>query len=875
MDREERRRAKAVVKDVKDWVDRLAKVLDERQRIMTAAADATAEISARFTPIPTGKKPSWRTVGLMPSDGEILAACARAHALPKLSSSMQRAVKRVTSDETLKFLADAKAAVGARRMFAGRDQKEAGVLATNSLTQLHGELSREDLTMELGALESRTKSSKKYPPETVLDDAAGLRRLFGVAPELLTQTDLDSAYRYIRTIDRALDQEHEFRSAVTTAANAVRQTEARSMVADIPVERLKDATSGQVRINALTAAGIGTVLEVLEREFLIESLPGVGETTGRRMIGAARTIWQTTLDEMPVRIDIKNRTQATAELLSAMRSWEAARSIQTATDDLAAANDIRLLLNSLDPKTTHVVVKADSRPAPDLRAAIDAIARRAALIAGEKGPSTKDPWDDFLARPADYYAMLSELGFLPDDDKASEGDLPEEILDAIRDLKLEMSHLDASLRGYQSFAARFAVVQRKVIIGDEMGLGKTVESLAVLTHLRAKGAHHFLVVCPAAVVTNWMREVTDKSKLRAHRLHGPGRDGALTAWIRGGGVAITTYDSLTWLDGQIPDRAQPACVVFDEAHYIKNPDAKRTRRSRALIEQADRAILLTGTPLENRIEEFRNLVGYLRPDLTVNASEFAPRQFRKQVAPAYLRRNQEDVLTELPDLVEVDEWMPLSSSDYEHYRAAVVEGNFMGMRQAAMRAGAKSQKMQRLFEIVEEAEDNERKVLVFSHFRDALDDIASILPGKVFGPLTGSVPAAKRQQMVDEFSVASHGAVLVAQIVAGGVGLNIQAASVVVIVEPQLKPTTEWQAIARSRRMGQLESVQVHRLLSEDGVDRRITQILARKSELFADFARVSETADSAPEAFDISDAEIAREVVAAERERLLATTTS
>jgi len=143
------------------------------------------------------------------------------------------------------------------------------------------------------------------------------------------------------------------------------------------------------------------------------------------------------------------------------------------------------------------------------------------------------------------------------------------------------------------------------------------------------------------------------------------------------------------------------------------------------------------------------------------------------------------------------------------------------------------------------------------------------LPGRVFGPLTGSVPPAKRQTMIDEFSAAGHGAVLVAQVVAGGVGLNIQAASVVVICEPQLKPTTEWQAIARARRMGQLESVQVHRLLSEEGVDQRIREVLARKRELFADFARVSETADSAPEAFDVSEADLARQVIASERERL------
>lgn len=162
-------------------------------------------------------------------------------------------------------------------------------------------------------------------------------------------------------------------------------------------------------------------------------------------------------------------------------------------------------------------------------------------------------------------------------------------------------------------------------------------------------------------------------------------------------------------------------------------------------------------------------------------------------------------------------------------------------------------------------------MIVFSHFREVLDHVARALPGKVFGPSTGSVPAAARQTMVDQFSASPRGAVLVSQIVAGGVGLNIQAASVVVICEPQLKPTTEWQAIARAHRMGQLESVQVHRLLSEEGVDLRVTEILARKREVFNDFARISETAGSAPEALDVSEAELARDVVAAERERLFA----
>src|SRR3546814_9575710 len=105
----------------------------------------------------------------------------------------------------------------------------------------------------------------------------------------------------------------------------------------MPVERLKDATNGQLRISALNAAGIKPVHQVLDESGRVLSLPGVGETTGNRMVGAARTIWQTTVDEMPVRIDIKNRSAATTDLLKSMRAWDAARSIKSATTDLEAA----------------------------------------------------------------------------------------------------------------------------------------------------------------------------------------------------------------------------------------------------------------------------------------------------------------------------------------------------------------------------------------------------------------------------------------------------------------------------------------------------------------------------------------------------------
>ncbi|GAB2446741.1 DEAD/DEAH box helicase [Nocardioides hungaricus] len=769
-----------------------------------------------------------------------------------------------------------KSVLGARRFFTGAKKKTVGATAVDYLTAYQPRALDAGLPALLDRLLQEDQvHPTQLPVQDALADWIGLRpRLgdLGDDPEVRPVTIFGQLADSIETIDAALRREQRFRDEAKAAGEAVRRMEVRKLMVEMPVERLKDATRDRLRIGPLTDAGIRTIQAVLDRGAALEHLPGIGATTASRIRGAAQTLWQTTYEEMPVRIDIKARTSEGTELLRRLGAWEAMRKTKGATPDLALKDALGPVVKAIDKKVTHLVVFAAGRTVAQFQEAAHAVNQRAAQVSGKAtGSAAKDSWDDFLARPADYFAMLSELGFVTENEEKAHGDLPDEIVEAVRTLELNTQHLNASLRGYQSFAARFALTQRKVIIGDEMGRGKTVEAIAVMAHLRAKGSHHALVICPAAVVTNWVREVQSKSSLRPHRVHGPGRDSALRNWVRNGGVAVTTYDGIDYLGRNLPahgDFEDLACVVVDEAHYIKNPEALRSKRTAHFIGFTDYAILLTGTPMENRIEEFHNLVGYLRPDLIVDANELAPRRFRRQVAPAYLRRNQEDVLTELPELVEVDEWLPLSTSDSRTYRDAVAAGNFMAMRQAAV-ADRDSEKIKRLVEIVEEAEENSRRVIVFSHFRNVLDQVANALPGKVFGPLTGSVPAAARQSMVDQFSAAAHGAVLVSQIVAGGVGLNIQAASVVVIVEPQLKPTTEWQAIARARRMGQLETVQVHRLLSEEGVDQRIIEILARKKELFDDFARVSETAESAPEAFDISEAELAREVVAAERERL------
>src|SRR5690606_12292237 len=186
---------------------------------------------------------------------------------------------------------------------------------------------------------------------------------------------------------------------------------------------------------------------------------------------------------------------------------------------------------------------------------------------------------------------------------------------------------------------------------------------------------------------------------------------------------------------------------------------------------------------------------------------------------------------------------------------------------------ADSAKLERLLEIVEEARDGGQRVVVFSYFRDVVarvaEEVTRIAGVRAYGPITGSVPAGERQEIVDAFSAGDAGAVLVSQIAAGGVGLNVQAASVVVITEPQLVPAVEDQAVGRVHRMGQVRPVQVHRLLTEDSVDERIEELLAEKRQVFDAYARESSLAQGALAAVDVSEGELARRVVAAEQARL------
>jgi superfamily II DNA or RNA helicase len=706
-------------------------------------------------------------------------------------------------------------------------------------------------------------------------------------------------------IEAVLAAPGESREVARRAYEAVRDRIVADALDVMPVDRLRDLVPGKVTFAPLIDAGLDTVGKVLAAgPEALRRIPRVRRRTAKRIMAAALQLRESVEDGTRVRIDPDARTPEQTVLIAALRRYERARSALKGPDLSPLASQIG---RSLDP-----AARGASRPrmlftfsgrkkqeARDALTELDAIlsskpaatARKrlfraeAELEKAGKEQRVTRLWNDFLARPVTYNGLLIDVAELDPAREASQGFLPADIAEQVRVFPLDRSLLKTQLRGYQAFGAKFALVQERVILGDEMGLGKTMESLAAICHLAAKGATHFLVVCPASVVINWTREVERHTLLEARRLHLPGakRQAAEQEWAAKGGVAVTTFEALRTMAADLD--VSVAMIVVDEAHYAKNPNALRTQAVSEWAARSRRALFLTGTPMENKVAEFRVLVGHLRPNVAENLDitdeALDGTRFRQQVAPVYLRRNQEDVLSELPDRLETQEWVALEGAAMRAYRNAVLEGNFMAMRRAAFDPGTVkgSAKLRRLAEIVSEAADGGRKVIVFSYFRDVLETVAEVLAGRdgvpgipVLGPLTGDISPSERQALVDKLTGVSGPAVLVSQIQAGGVGLNIQAASVIIIAEPQLTPSIEEQAIARAHRMGQVRRVDVHRLLCEDSVDQRILELLAAKREAFDEYARRSDMANATPDALNTgSETELRQAIVAAERTRLKA----
>ncbi|WP_031048399.1 DEAD/DEAH box helicase [Streptomyces sp. NRRL F-5650] len=702
---------------------------------------------------------------------------------------------------------------------------------------------------------------------------------------------------------RALTGDHERAvGAVSAALKPLHDAAAREALDAIPVTRLLEAGGGRLRLEAVERAGFGTVTAVLDAgPYRLRQIPGVGQRTVDQILAAARQLAEAAGEAVAVHLDVDRPEPGTTALVAALHVLvqagpEARRAVDEAT---ALAGRLEPLLTDARPAARPggllLAGRARRARAREAVAAIGALVEEAEragaperfaqasvdLLRGPAGDLAA--WTDFEVRSAEYYALLGEIVTRAPDTAAAQGFLPDDIAEGVRDQHLDDTHRRVSLRGYQAFGARFALARRRVILGDEMGLGKTVQAIAALAHLAAGGRTHFLVVCPASVLVNWTREVASRSTLRVLPLHGPDRHDAFADWRERGGVAVTTFDLLRRLPAPETETDGLGMLVVDEAHAVKNPQTLRAHAVGRWAARCEHVLFMTGTPMENRVAEFRNLVRMLDPEVADRLEDGTgpvdSAAFRQAVAPVYLRRNQKDVLAELPSLQHTDEWEEPSAEDERAYRAAVADGNFMAMRRAAYARPEASAKLGRLCEIVREAGENGLKVVVFTAFRDVLSTVHDALRtedpgprapyGPVFGPLSGSVPPARRQQVADGFTAVSGPAVLLAQIQVAGIGLNLQAASVVVLCEPQTKPTAEHQAVARAHRMGQVRPVRVHRLLTTGGVDERLVRMLHGKARLFDAYARRSAVAEATPDAVDVLDPDLARQIVEEEQARL------
>lgn len=675
-------------------------------------------------------------------------------------------------------------------------------------------------------------------------------------------------------------------SGVADTFAQVQERMVRRRLQDMSLDALREASGRQVRIRSLEDAGIENVQDVLDDPQALHRLPGLGLQSANAGHSAALDLRRRVEEDLRLRIDLDERDTLLTQLvnqLATVLDFDAAlddhrRELEELVLTLAPLRGALadkggvLLLHRSSPRRGSDVARHLQERARWLRATGlgGTLRRRPAVEGAVRG------WEDFKKRPIIYHGLLGEIVGLEQDAATMHGHLSEEIVAAVEKQRLNTGALSAdlqsSLRAYQSFGARYALVQRRVLIGDEMGLGKTIQALAVMSHLAHQGRSHVIVVCPTAVVVNWIKEIRKHSDLQPWRAHGPRfeRDRAVRDWERQGGVLITTHTTLARLNIAV----DPDLLVVDEAHLVKNPETQRAAAVHEIGDRSDRALFLTGTPLENKVDDFVNLVTQLQPDVLKNVDSvgmvLGARAFREAVAPVYLRRKATDVLSELPDLVLNEDWVDLTSSEEDAYLDAVTDRQFHQMRQVAFLADpARSRKLDRIEEIVDEAASNGMKVVIFSYYLEVLAAVRRRLGDRVIGVITGSTAADDRQALVEEFGAARKSRVLAGQIGAAGTGLNIQAASVVIICEPQVKPSLEDQAIKRAHRMGQVNTVQVHRLFTTDSIDERMLDLLAYKSALFETFAGSSDVARTSPEAMDMTESRLRQEVLAKEEQRL------
>ncbi len=491
--------------------------------------------------------------------------------------------------------------------------------------------------------------------------------------------------------------------------------------------------------------------------------------------------------------------------------------------------------------------------------------------------------------------------------------------------------LHATLRPYQQRGAAWLTLAARLGLGvclaDDMGLGKTVQTLAFLLQERAAGraSGPSLIVCPTSVVRNWHDEAarfTPDLRTLVHHGADRARGAKLRAAVADADVVVTSYPLLRSDAGAL-EAIDWYAVVLDEAQQIKNADTAQARAARQL--NAEVRLALTGTPIENRLDELWSIVEFLNPGYLGTRSAFRTRlalpieregdpqktaTLRRLVRPLVLRRlkSDRDVITDLPDKVVQRAWVQLSEEQASLYQSVVdasmraVDGaegiarkglvlkmitrlkqvcnhpaHALGEKVSTVYAGGadaaalalserRSPKLARLCTLLDEALDAGDAALVFTQYRQMGDLLAAHLSAR-FGVtvpfLHGGVKAERRAEMVRDFQADGGPPIFLLSLKAGGTGLNLTRASHVFHFDRWWNPAVEDQATDRAYRIGQRKGVQVHAFVTVGTLEERIAEMIEDKRAL------AGEVIASGERALVNLDGPALRDLVALRREAL------
>jgi SNF2 family DNA or RNA helicase len=406
--------------------------------------------------------------------------------------------------------------------------------------------------------------------------------------------------------------------------------------------------------------------------------------------------------------------------------------------------------------------------------------------------------------------------------------------------------------GYQLDGIAFLYPRHEAVLADEMGLGKTMQAItAVRLLVHQHQVRRVLLVCPKPLVSNWQREFAQWApEVPVLAVEG-GPVRRQWQWREASEVVtIANYETVVRDRAEVCDSGNHYdLVVLDESQRIKNMAGTTNEVVRSI--RRSRSWALTGTPIENSVEDLAGIFEFVSPG-QVDA-KMKPRAIGRAISDFVLRRTKDAVLSDLPPKLFRDADVELTPEQAESYRLAEDEGVFQlremkhsltigHVFELVLRlkqicnfdpATGASSKMERLEADLEECAASGRKAIVFSQWVQTIGELRTRLAR--FGPAEyhGQIPSRRRESAIEQFRDDPNCHVMLMTYGAGSVGLNLQFASYVFLFDRWWNPAVEDQAINRAHRIGVERSVTVTRFLAINTIEQRINEILERKRELF------------------------------------------